>query len=209
MLSKNREAGNIELLSGHLSLDFANTVSTRLESFRTEYLTGYSQLVDWSRHAGILSTDQARRLKRLAAHRSSKADTVLHRAIEIREVLFSIFSALAQRKKPRHEDLDDLNVALRDAMRYLEVQRVKDRFQWGWTTEPEALDSMLWPIVHAGAELLTVPERNKVRQCANDPVCQWLFLDKSKNQSRRWCSMDLCGSRDKVKRYYHRKKQRS
>jgi len=206
MLSKKREAANIELLSGHLSLDFTNTVSTRLESHQIEYLTGYSELVDWSRHAGVLSLDQARRLKRSAAHHSSKAVAVLHGAIEIREVLFRIFSTLAQGKVPRDDDLHGLNAALRDTMGRLQVQRVKDQFQWGWTSDPEALDAMLWPIFRAGAELLTLPERYKVRRCANHPLCQWLFLDKSKNQSRRWCSMDLCGSRDKVKRYYHRKK---
>ena len=206
MLSKKREAANIELLSGHLTLDFANTVSTRLESHQIEYLTGYSELLDWSRHAGILSLAQARRLKRSAALRPSKAVAVLQGAIEIREVLFRIFSALAQGKMPCGDDLHALNAALRGTMGRLQVQRLKDQYHWGWTRDPEALDVMLWPIVHAGAELLTRPERHQVRQCANYPLCQWLFLDKSKNQSRRWCSMDLCGSRDKVKRYYHRKK---
>jgi predicted RNA-binding Zn ribbon-like protein len=206
MLSKKREAGNIELVSGHLTLDFTNTVSTRLKSHQVDYLTGYSELVEWSRHAGILSVDQARRLKRSAAQRSAEAVAVLHRAIEVREVLFRIFSALAQRKAPRDSDLRGLNAALRDTMGRLQVRRVKEQFQWGWTSDADSLDAMLWPVVREGAELLTRPERSKVRQCSNDPLCQWLFLDKSKNESRRWCSMDLCGSRDKVKRYYHRKK---
>lgn len=206
MFSKTREASNIELLGGHISLDFTNTVSTRLESHQVEHLRDYSALVDWSRHAGILSLDRARRLKRLAAHHPSKAATVHHRAIELREVLFRIFSAVAQGNGPRDDDLHDLNTALRDAMGRLQVHRLKERFQWGWASEPEALDAMLWPVVRAGAELLTAPERQKIRQCANHPLCQWLFLDKSKNHSRRWCSMALCGSRDKVKRYYHRKK---
>lgn len=207
MLSKKREAGNIELVGGHLSLDFANTLSTRLESSQAEYLTGYRDLVDWSRHAGILSVEESRRLKGLAARRPAEALAVFDRAIEVREVLFRIFSALAQGKAPRDDDVHGLNGALRDAMGRLQVRRLKDRFDWQWADDPDALDGMLWPVVRAGAELLTGPERNKVRQCANHPFCQWLFLDKSKNQSRRWCSMDLCGSRDKVKRYYHRKKR--
>jgi predicted RNA-binding Zn ribbon-like protein len=187
MPSKRREAGNIELVAGHLSLDFINTLSTRLKSYQREYLLGYNDLVAWSRHAGILSVEKARHLKGLERRRPAEAGTVLNRAIEVREVLFRIFSTLAQGNVPRDGDIQG--------------------FHWEWTSNPNALDAMLWPIVRAAAELLVQPERNRVRQCANHPVCQWLFLDKSKNQSRRWCSMDLCGSRDKVKRYYHRKKQ--
>lgn len=207
MLSKKRAAGNIELVAGHLSLDFANTLSTRQESCQAEYLTGYRDLVDWSRHAGVLSAEGARRLRALAARRPAEAVVVFDRAIEVREILFRLFSALAHGKAPRDDDVHGLNGVLRDAMGRLQLRRVKERFHWQWADDPDAFDAMLWPVVRAGAELLTGLERNTVRQCANHPLCQWLFLDKSKNQSRRWCSMDLCGSRDKVKRYYHRKKR--
>jgi predicted RNA-binding Zn ribbon-like protein len=207
MLSKRREAGNIELLAGNLSLDFINTLSSRLEPYQREYLSGYNELVEWSCHAGILPAEEAQRLKRLGMRRPAEAVTVLNRALEVREGLFRIFSALAQGKVPRDGDIDGLNETLQDTMGRLQVRRVKDQFHWEWTRDPSALDAMLWPIVHAAAELLVQRERSKVRQCANMPVCQWLFLDKSKNRSRRWCSMDVCGSRDKVKRYYHRKKQ--
>lgn len=206
MLSKRREARNIKLVAGHLSLDFINTLSTRLESYQREYLSGYNELVEWSCHAGILPPEEAQRLKRLGRRRPSEAGAVLNRAIEAREGLFRIFSALAQGKAPRDSDILGLNETLRDTLGRLQVRRVKDQFHWEWTSDPNALDAMLWPIVRAAAELLVQPERNRVRQCANHPICQWLFLDKSKNRSRRWCSMDLCGSRDKVKRYYHRKK---
>lgn len=206
MLSKRREARNIKLVAGHLSLDFINTLSTRVESYQREYLSGYNELVEWSCHAGILPPEEAQRLKRLGKRRPSEAGAVLNRAIEAREGLFRIFSALAQGKAPRDSDILGLNETLRDTLGRLQVRRVKDQFHWEWTNDPNALDAMLWPIVRAAAELLVQPERNRVRQCANHPICQWLFLDKSKNRSRRWCSMDLCGSRDKVKRYYHRKK---
>jgi predicted RNA-binding Zn ribbon-like protein len=206
MRSKNREAGNIELVGSHLSLDFTNTVSTRVEPQRREYLAGYTELVEWSRHAGILPAAQAQRLKRLGSHRPAEAVAALNRAIALREVLFRIFSALAQGEVPRDADIHGLNETLLDTMGRLQVRRVKDQFLWDWVHDPDALDAMLWPIARTAAELLLRPERNRVRQCANHPICQWLFLDKSKNKTRRWCSMELCGSRDKVKRYYQRKK---
>ncbi|MEW6264853.1 MAG: ABATE domain-containing protein [Thermodesulfobacteriota bacterium] len=206
MPSTRREAGNLELIGGHPCLDFTNTVSSRVESFRTEYLTGYDQLVDWSGHAGLLSRTETRRLKQLGGRRPTEAAAVLERALELRETLFRLFSAMAQGRAPRPDDLDGLNLALRGALGRRQICRLKGRLVWGWAKDPDALEAMLWPIVHSAAELLTLPPRYKVRRCAGHPCCQWLFLDQSKNQTRRWCSMELCGSRDKVKRYYHRQK---
>ncbi|MEW5725686.1 MAG: ABATE domain-containing protein [Thermodesulfobacteriota bacterium] len=207
MPSKIRAAGNLELVGGHVGLDFTNTTSSRAAAHPAEYLTSYGALVDWSLHAGLLSREEAGRLRQAGVRRPAKAAAVLARALEVREILFRLFSALAQKKAPHEDDLEGLNRALSDTLGRLRVQRVKNRFAWGWAKDPDALEAMLWPIVRSAAELLTRPESSQVGQCANSPYCQWLFLDKSKNNSRRWCSMDLCGSRDKVKRYYRRKKQ--
>jgi predicted RNA-binding Zn ribbon-like protein len=62
---------------------------------------------------------------------------------------------------------------------------------------------MLWPVVRSAAELLTSDELGRVRECAADN-CAWLFLDRSKNRSRRWCDMAVCGNRDKVRRFRQR-----
>jgi predicted RNA-binding Zn ribbon-like protein len=67
---------------------------------------------------------------------------------------------------------------------------------------------MLWPVVVSAAELLTSPDVERVRQCAREG-CQWMFLDLSKNGSRRWCSMTLCGSRAKSRRFYHRRRKKA
>ncbi|MCD2171831.1 CGNR zinc finger domain-containing protein [Rhizobium sp. C4] len=39
------------------------------------------------------------------------------------------------------------------------------------------------------------------------PNCEWLFLDRSKNRSRAWCDMAVCGNRAKARLHYHRKRQ--
>jgi hypothetical protein len=61
---------------------------------------------------------------------------------------------------------------------------------------------MLWPIAHAALELLTDAELHRVKRCAG---CPWLFLDHSKNTSRRWCAMNDCGTHAKVRRYVARR----
>jgi predicted RNA-binding Zn ribbon-like protein len=60
---------------------------------------------------------------------------------------------------------------------------------------------MLWPIAQSAADLMTSDKRNSVRQCGADD-CAWLFLDESRNHSRRWCDMKTCGNRQKARRHY-------
>ena len=68
------------------------------------------------------------------------------------------------------------------------------------------MDLFLDPIIKSAADLLVSPELKRVKQCADD-FCGWLFMDKSRNNSRRWCSMKDCGNRAKAHRHYLRKCQ--
>jgi len=60
-------------------------------------------------------------------------------------------------------------------------------------------------VVHDAAGLLTSEKLDRVEECADDR-CGWLFLDVSRNRSRRWCAMEDCGNRAKARRHYKRKR---
>lgn len=78
------------------------------------------------------------------------------------------------------------------------------RFAWSWADEPLDLEMPLWPIARSAAELLTSPAAlPTLRLCASER-CAWLFLDTSRNGSRRWCSMRTCGNRAKARRHHAR-----
>jgi predicted RNA-binding Zn ribbon-like protein len=123
----------------------------------------------------------------------------------LREVIYRTFSALAAQRQPTLSDLAALNRALRDALPRLELRPSAGGFEWTWASARDDLDWMLWPIIRSAAELLTSEDLDRVRECAREG-CDWLFVDTSKNRSRRWCSMNLCGSRVKARRYYRRRK---
>src|SRR4029077_20455811 len=127
------------------------------------------------------------------------AQTVLARAINLREAVRDIFSALANDAEPPADDLSFLNGDLAASLPSARIERTDDSFTWTWSGH--ALDAVLWPISRAAADLLVSDtERRKVRQCgAGD--CEWLFLDTSKNRSRQWCSMQSCGNREKARRH--------
>ena len=206
MGKKERTASNLELVGGRLCLDFANTVSSRTEVVRREYLTTYCQLVAWSRHAGILTDGEAEALLRNATRRPDEAAAVLDRAIVLREAIYRIFSTIAGHQEPEDADLNALNGVLHEALARLEVRPSTDGFEWAWVLDEDGLDRMLWPAVRSAADLLTSEDLTRVRQCAREG-CDWLFVDSSKNRSRRWCMMGVCGSRVKARRYYRRRKR--
>jgi predicted RNA-binding Zn ribbon-like protein len=201
-----RTAHNLELVGGQLCLDFANTMSTRIEALRHDYLSTYAELVAWSRHVQILTDNEAEVLLRSADRRPKPAADALSRAIGLREMIYRVFSAVAEQREPETSDLAALNTTLHEALPRLEIVPSAGRFDWTWVVENDELDRVLWPIVGSAAELLTSGDLGRVRQCAREG-CDWLFLDLSKNQSRRWCSMNMCGSRVKSRRYYRRKKR--
>jgi predicted RNA-binding Zn ribbon-like protein len=190
-----------ELTGGALCLDLANTLDRRKTPSPRERLGRYQDLVAWGRQAGALSESRADALLRRAAAQPKPAATTLRRVRDAREAIFGIFSALARAEAAPAPDVARLNAALRTALgRRLLQARPAGGFGWTWDTAETSLDEVLWPALLSAAELLTGAERTRVRECASD-TCAWLFLDRSKNASRRWCDMAVCGNRAKARRH--------
>ncbi len=193
-------------LSGHLCLDFVNTIDPRHGDQAHDYLTDYVALVAWSRYMDLLVDERVGQLLRMAEQRPEIASAALHRALGLREALYAIFSAFMHGKQPNREDLNILNAVLTEGMARASVHVAEQGFTWTWGQE-SALDSLLWPIARAAAELLSSAEVRQIRECPGDDGCGWLFIDTSRNHRRRWCSMDGCGNRAKARRHYERKTQ--
>ena len=197
-----------DLTGGLLCLDFANTVDDRTEVHPQELLNSYNDLVSWSEQAHVLTEQEAQRLLEKAARRPSEASRVLKRAVAIREAIFRIFKAVAEDASPEDEDLVSLSAAVADAQNHAQIVLKANGFIWNWAGNAGDLDRMLWPVVRSAADFLTSDELDTVRVCASDS-CNWLFLDTSKNHSRRWCNMKSCGNREKARRFYSQKKSSS
>ncbi len=193
-------------LAPRFCLDFANSLEGRLTDHPRESLTHYAALVTWSQQAGILANDTAQSLTREAARRPAAAAVVFERGSALREAVYRIFSAVAHQRSPQTAALDLLNAVLGEALAALRIIPTPEGFTWGWTSDKRRLDRLLWPIAQSAADLLTSGELRAVRECAA-PTCGWLFLDTSRNHSRRWCDMKACGNRAKARRHYERKKK--
>ncbi|MCR8645446.1 CGNR zinc finger domain-containing protein [Paenibacillus sp. N1-5-1-14] len=203
----NKEVNKPDLLGGRLCLDFANTVGWHdsIEESK-ESLTSYEKLVNWSLHANILNKTQSLSLLKKAENQPSQAKEVLEQAIELRESIYQILSLVLNNKTPDSKDLSVLNSALGNVYGKMRVVHGENKFSLEFMNDEDALDVMLPPIVQSAIDILTSEkELSRVKKCEGDP-CGWLFLDTSRNRSRRWCSMADCGNRAKAKRFYHNKK---
>jgi predicted RNA-binding Zn ribbon-like protein len=187
----------MRLVGGNLALDFLNTrVGPPAGPPDDDVLSGYAELVDWARYAGGLTDEEAEYLRRRSGTDPDEAGAAFARALRIRDRLDVVFRPLADGRDPEAAALTRLRDDAADAHGHAELVPGQP-FSWSWSGD-RTLGRPLRPVVHAAVELLTTGRRERIKGCAG---CSFLFYDESKNRSRRWCSMDDCGTAEKVRRY--------
>jgi predicted RNA-binding Zn ribbon-like protein len=202
-------AKKFEFVGGDLSLDFCNTMGGKRGGITREHLVSWFEYVAWCHQAGLLDAVQAKACVARAELSAATAEKTLARAIALREAIFRIFAAIIASKPTTRPDLALLNSELARSLGRLRVVSARSQasFAWAWSVADGLLDEPLGPIADAAATLLTSPDSlTRLRACNGDN-CGWLFIDGSKNHSRRWCDMRDCGNRAKIRR--HRLKQRA
>jgi predicted RNA-binding Zn ribbon-like protein len=153
-----------------------------------------------------LTPTEARRLIAEAVRRPEKATPIYRRAVALREAIWRAFSRIAQEKQPAREDVELIAAEAAEALGRRQMVKTGGGHAWTWT-ETDELARPLWPIASAAADVLTSEaDRGHLRECADD-TCAWLFVDRTKNHSRRWCDMATCGSRNKVREFRERQKR--
>jgi predicted RNA-binding Zn ribbon-like protein len=173
-----------------------------------DHLLAYADLLAWGERRGLLPAPAAARLRALAEQQPAAAAAVLGQAVELREAIYRLLLAHAHESAPPPADLAALNTALTQALAHAHLTPADGGYALSWDLEASAaLEGLLWPVAYSAADLLATPEQlARVGQCQDDRGCGWVFLDLTKNHSRRWCAMDDCGNRAKAKRHYERKK---
>ena len=185
-----------KFVGGSLCLDFVNTVGGwEGTSILREKFSGIGDLQEWSRAAGILNAAEA------AARnlRGARAGAFLKRALTLRRAIYGIARSLMAGSVPADGDLDVLNREIAGAAARCRLAFADGKLVRTWHGA-NPLDRSLWTVAESASVLFTSPEAAAIRQCPGDE-CGWLFLDTSRNLSRRWCEMRICGNRAKVRRF--------
>jgi predicted RNA-binding Zn ribbon-like protein len=192
-----------ELSGGRLCLDFVNTVDHRPTPRARELIPTYGDLVSWLRQTKVLTPRESRALLRRARRESHRAERALASAHELREALFALFEAVASARTPPRKALAVLRSRLQTAF----AKPVLDSgYALRWRDDFGTLDGPLSPVVRSAVELLSADSAERVRICAAEE-CAWAFLDESRNRSRQWCDMTVCGNRAKARRFYARRRR--
>jgi predicted RNA-binding Zn ribbon-like protein len=208
-LVETRLISQTDLAGGHPALDLVNTVGGLLGQPvlpEDELMHEYDDVVDYGLQAGTVSERQARRLRRRAKERPREAAAALALAFDTRALVDSAFRPLAEGGASPPDALEEL--ARRGADALTRARLVPDGeaggYRWSWEHADE-LEAPLWPAAHTALELLTDGPLDRLKLCGR---CRWLFLDTTKNRSRRWCSMEECGTHTKIERYVERRRER-
>jgi predicted RNA-binding Zn ribbon-like protein len=204
-----RRERRFELRGGLPCLDFVNTVGWRLTDRPSEYLRSYEDLLTWGKQADLLGPGETEALSQQATLDPEGAQETLSRALALREAIHRAISAVIDGEPQDESELSAFNRELSIALSRLRVMPAGDAYGWAWNWSGNdggpPLDSPLWPVARSAAELLTSPRLGRVKVCA-DSGCGWVFLDESRNGSRRWCDSRDCGNRERVRRHLARKR---
>jgi predicted RNA-binding Zn ribbon-like protein len=208
-------AHHFELVAGALCLDFVNTVGDRAGTRRyaRNYLQTYDDLIAWGLQTELLAEREAVTLRALAHRHPDDAVAALTRAVDLRETLHTVFSPIAHGRAIPRDAIADLNVILPSLLARARLEKTPDASACHWvfdvpakSDDTDSFDRIIWSVVQSATALLTSHDLEHVHQCALEN-CGWLFLDLSKNKTRRWCAMKMCGNKAKVR--HHRASRRS
>jgi predicted RNA-binding Zn ribbon-like protein len=209
MAADPKPAHQFELVAGALCLDFVNSVGDRTGTWRyvRNYLNSYEDLIAWGVQTTVLNDREAAALRALAKRKPDDAATALERAVNLRETLHTVFSPVAAHRPIPREALASLNTLIAPLLAHSRIERTSDTPSCHWAFDADAapFDRMAWEVIQSATTLLTSSNLEHVHQCALED-CGWLFLDLSKNKTRRWCAMKMCGNKAKVR--HHRASRR-
>jgi len=190
-------------VGGDPSVDLINTVDWTPRGLMDERLTDYERLTRWAEGAGVVSTRQGVRLRAQATEHPRIAERAYRDAVALRWQLRQLYVAVAEgRPLGAMRELTELNASLSAALAQLELapRPAGDGgggvLRWSWRDAGERLDHVLWPVLRAAGDLLASTEAARIRECGGDD-CGWMYVDRSRNGLRRWCQMEVCGTKEK------------
>ena len=204
--SSESRADSLTLIGGELAFDFTNTSSGRGWPTHVEHLRSAQDVVAWAGHAKVMSPADAEWLRAEVAMKETLAQRLLKRASDLREVIYTIGVEVAAGRPVPQTQIDCLAREHAACLACAKLASDRGRYVWSWTPREAAVEAVLGPIALSALTTLTQADLSRIKQCQGEK-CGWLFFDATKNKSRRWCEMEICGNRAKQKRLGARRRK--
>jgi predicted RNA-binding Zn ribbon-like protein len=199
-------AGSLDLIADDLALNFANTESGRGFPSHQNHFLKAANVVEWLSHAKAISIEDAEWLGKRVAERADLAVDLLAQATELRAAIHGIGAALGRHAQPPEASLASLSALHARCVAKAELAPGVMSFRWQWSVRVAPIEAALGPIALAAVRLFTEGDFDRIRECGGH-ACGWLFYDRSKNNRRRWCEMEVCGNRAKQRRLAARRRE--
>jgi predicted RNA-binding Zn ribbon-like protein len=190
-----------KLFAGHPALELVNTLDLRFSADPQDLLPTYADLLRFAAQLRLLPAEQARKLGRTV--HAPDGQRVLASAVELREALAAVLYAWVDGGKPADGQVEILETYFHAAAQHRSLRGGDERLVWSWSGYEQQAELPLWKLAQSASDLLVSEDAKQVKGCG-DPSCRWLFLDLSKNHTRRWCDMKTCGNRMKARRHQAR-----
>jgi predicted RNA-binding Zn ribbon-like protein len=188
-----------QLVGGHPALDLVNTLDWRFRGDgREELLATYGDLLSFCSQSQLLTTKQVRQIARSASVRASV--DVLVACRELREAAAAVLYATVDDRMPSASQIKSLERYFKEARQHRRLVLSSPGLAWQWPATEGGAELPLRILSLSTEVLITSADIRRVRACEK-PDCRWLFLDTSKNHTRRWCDMKICGNRMKARRF--------
>jgi len=188
-----------ERTGGHPVLDLVNTLDWRFRaSGPEELLEGYNDVVRFTEQTGLMAAADARKLLRSVPE--SKGLKIVAAVRELREAAAEVLYAAVDGNSPAPSALKRLQECFASVKQHEELHWDGEKLGWRLLQSGSAADGPLLLLTLSAADFMTSEQMHLLRECGNTE-CRWLFVDTSKNHTRRWCDMKICGNRMKARRF--------
>lgn len=189
-------------VGNHPCLDFINTQMIVRET-PTDLLRGYEDLVAWLVQAKIVNNDQATVV--MTQWNREDQEQLFEQGITFRNTVRDMAEQIVARKSIPDSAVASINRLLSRCPGYPQLVYAKGQVTRQFQSQTAQKDGLLAPLAEAASDLLCSGDLSLVKKCGN-AACILYFYDTTKNHTRNWCSMQLCGNRIKVAAHYQRKR---
>ncbi len=189
------------LEAGEVSLDFVNTMHPR------DFLMNTADLIRWSREVGLATEERAQALLAETDASPEESIALFTQAMALREASYRVVLALIHQTPPVASDMHVLQRLFVQARVHERLIPTPPHLTWQWEPAESGLAWLQWSLSRSIESVLTSALMERVKECPpSKGGCGWLFVDRSKNRSRQWCSDQACGSLVRMRRLYARKR---
>jgi predicted RNA-binding Zn ribbon-like protein len=190
-----------KLHAGHPALELVNTLDMRFSGQTVDLIPTYKDLLRLTTQMRLLTAEQSRKLTRTVGEEEGRR--VLASTAGLREALAKLLYGWIDETRPSAGQLQILEQHFYAAALHRRLLAGESHLEWSWSGVERQAEVPLWMLAQAASDLLVSSDAELIKDCG-DPTCRWLFLDVSKNHTRRWCDMKTCGNRMKARRHHAR-----